>query len=373
MGDRMGRRALRACATALAATAMVACATFGVGQGGGANNLTEAQRFALLKRAQVWAKTDVSAMNLKTGPKGSGAFTAGQVVTCDYVDKKLSGRTPKFACAIGAEDEVKVKYGADNGEVFGEVAATRLLWALGFGADAMYPVRVQCRGCPVGLGGEPGPDGVRVFSVAAVERKMPGRDSKTRDVEGWSWSELDLVDPAKGGASLAERDALKLLAAVLQHGDSKPQQQRLLCLDKGEPGDGAAACEHPFMLISDVGVTFGQANMFNKQDKGSVNLERWAKTPVWKASDACVANISKSFTGTLGNPHIAEEGRAFLSSLLAELSDGQIRDLFEVARVAQRPRAPDRTPSERATVDEWVNAFKQKRAAVANQRCVVTQ
>lgn len=383
-GSRLAARALRACATALAVSAVAACATLGIGQGGGGNHLTEAERFALLKRSQLWSKTDVARMDIQKGPDVPGAFAVGQTVTCDYVKRKLTGRSPKFACAISPDDEVKVKYGADNGEVYGEVAATRLLWALGFGADAMYPVRVVCRGCPADLGGQPGANGSRVFAVAAIERKMPGRDLKMRDSEGWSWSELEFVDPSKGGASVAERDALKLLAAVLQHGDSKPQQQRLVCLDKPvktDPADknGQAKparpelCERPFMLVSDLGVTFGQSNLFNRQEKGSVNLERWAKIPVWKSPDECVANLSKSFTGTLGNPVIAEEGRAFLASLVGQLTDAQLRDLFGVARVVNRTRAPDTENSPRATVDDWVNAFKQKRAAIANQRCAAAQ
>ena len=40
-----------------------------------------------------------------------------------------------------------MKYGRYNGEVYAEVAATRLLWALGFPADRNYPVRVVCAGC----------------------------------------------------------------------------------------------------------------------------------------------------------------------------------------------------------------------------------
>jgi hypothetical protein len=36
---------------------------------------------------------------------------------------------------IDSKDEVKVRYGPDNGEVQGAVLASRLLWALGFGAD----------------------------------------------------------------------------------------------------------------------------------------------------------------------------------------------------------------------------------------------
>jgi hypothetical protein len=45
---------------------------------------------------------------------------------------------PKFACIVGRDDEVKVGSAALISEVCGEVLATRLLWALGFGADRMY-------------------------------------------------------------------------------------------------------------------------------------------------------------------------------------------------------------------------------------------
>ena len=70
-------------------------------------------------------------------------------MTCDYVEEKQTG-TPKFDCAISADDKIRVKYGEQNGEVYSEVAASRLLWALGFGADRVYPVKVVCNGCPGG-------------------------------------------------------------------------------------------------------------------------------------------------------------------------------------------------------------------------------
>src|SRR5438128_712187 len=147
--------------------------------------LTPKARLEAIRRGQVWTRTDVPSMDLRAGPQGPGAFTPNETVRCEYVQKAMSGNSPKFTCAIaktddkgaiaksddkdaiakgdkdaigkgddkGAKgedkrDEVKVKYGRDNGEVYGEVAATRLLWALGFGADRMYPVRVVCRGCP---------------------------------------------------------------------------------------------------------------------------------------------------------------------------------------------------------------------------------
>jgi hypothetical protein len=56
-----------------------------------------------------------------------------------FPDKPLTGMTPKFKCDLGKGDEVKVKCGEKNGEVYAEVAASRLLWALGFQADVMCP------------------------------------------------------------------------------------------------------------------------------------------------------------------------------------------------------------------------------------------
>jgi hypothetical protein len=67
-------------------------------------------------------------MDLKAGPQGPGSFTPGQTVTCNWVERKLSGNSPKFACVIegSANDEIKVKFGVTNGEVYSEVAASRL-------------------------------------------------------------------------------------------------------------------------------------------------------------------------------------------------------------------------------------------------------
>ena len=92
--------------------------------------------------------TNVASLDIRTGPPSPGGFAPDALVSCEYVDKPLKGQSPKFFCSLGDHDEVKVKYGRSNGEVYAEVAATRLLWALGFGADHMYPVRVVCRGCP---------------------------------------------------------------------------------------------------------------------------------------------------------------------------------------------------------------------------------
>src|SRR5262245_63729334 len=109
--------------------------------------LSKKERIEFIRRAQVWSPTDVSTVDIRKGPGGKDAFPPDAVVTCDYsAAKTRGGSSRKFDCAIG-DDVFKVRYGDENGEVEGSVLATRLLWALGFFADRVYPARVICRGC----------------------------------------------------------------------------------------------------------------------------------------------------------------------------------------------------------------------------------
>jgi hypothetical protein len=344
--------------------AVVACAlgVFALVEAEG-RHASEARR-AAIAHAQVWSATNVPAIDLRLGPSEPNGFEQGETVNCDYVNKKLAGNSPKFACRIGEDDEVKVKFGGKNGEVYAEVAATRLLWALGFGADRMYPVRVVCRGCPDSFLGTVRGKGESVFDPAVIERKMPGRSLEGDD--GWAWNELELIEEQAGGAPMAHRDALKLLAVFLQHTDNKPQQQRILCLDEPAP---SSECARPFMMINDLGLTFGRANRANTNLTGSANLAEWSRTPVWKRADSCVGNLPKSFSGTLNDPVISEEGRRFLAGLLVQLSDAQLNDLFEVARFRLRPRSPEDGRSGFPSTQEWVDAFKQKRTEILDHRC----
>jgi hypothetical protein len=325
-------------------------------------------RVSVLARSQVWTPRRIRQLDLKAGPPGPGAYPFGATVTCSHVDASMGGRSPKFLCRTGKNDQIKVKFGAGNGEVFGEVLATRLLWALGFGADRMYPVSVICRGCPPTLGGIEEPANARRFDPAVIERPMVGHAWEPAGTDGWAWNELNVVNPSLGGATLAQRDALKLLAVFLQHTDSKPEQQRMLCRGASRPA-GSRTCRQPFLMISDLGLTFGRANAMNANETGSANLAAWRGARIWKGETGCRGDLPKSLTGSLDDPVISEAGRRFLADLLGQLSDRQLRDLFEVARVELRPRSPGDASSGRPTVGEWVEAFKEKRAEIESRRC----
>src|SRR5689334_21855771 len=121
---------MRLIALALAA----AVATASVGAATKEPHVSSDTRRDAIERAQVWVATDVASMDLRAGPPGRGSFLPDELVTCTYTPHVRKGGTPKFHCQLPDGDVIKVKYGTNNGEVYGEVLATRLLWALGFGA-----------------------------------------------------------------------------------------------------------------------------------------------------------------------------------------------------------------------------------------------
>ena len=270
-------------------------------------------------------------------------------------------------CDVQPDDVVKVKYGEGNGEVHAEIAASRLLWALGFKSDRMYPARVSCEGCPADpfaaskrdwRSGKPSAVGRYVFDPAAVERPLPGSAIEVPGFEGWAWPELDKVNPRAGGAPRAHVDALKLLAVFLQHSDSKPEQQDLMCAPGGVRRDraGNETCALPWLVVKDLGATFGKATALNNS---KMDLDDWSGARIWREGTACVGDLSRSLTGSLEHPQIGEAGRRFLASRLLLLRDQQIRDLFGAAMAERRD----------GTVDDWVRVFKRKRDEIVQARC----
>ncbi len=328
------------------------------------------QREAALARAKVFPPSPGPAARwADPGP----AASPGQPLRCTYLPKPNSGTTPKFDCRLAGGEVVKVKYG-NNPEVPAEVAATRLLRTLGFAADEVSLVaEVECLGCP------PHPyrtrqaaemlflssvldkslnfNQSRRYSHAAVERKFDATSIEAGDAKGWQWSELDLVDEAKGGASRAELDALRLIAVLLGHWDNKPSNQRLVCLDpvrEDDPGEDTEPCRQPLLMLQDLGATFGPTKL---------DHANWTKAPIWESDSGCVATMaSLPYNGATFRPvRISEEGRQLLAARLSRLSENGMHQLF---RAAGFPDAATGAPRA-ADVSPWVRTLQAKMAAIA--------
>lgn len=342
-----------------------------------------------LARAKVWRDPlfPIAEADLRSNPPGPGSFATTDEVVCRFLPDKSTGRTPKFECVFEGGEVLKVKYGG-NPEVHTEVAASRLLEALGAGADRMYLVKtVRCFGCPEDphalvscisspleevrrkcqpLYGKTSPTGEFTvtldlgkyvdFPTAAIERRMEGKEIRTKQKQGWGWDELDKAQESRRGATRAERDALRLLAVLLNNWDNRSDNQRLQCLPGGYVS-GGAKCSQPFAYMHDVGGTFGRVGGASK-DERKLDVEGWSAVPVWKDPQACVVTIDSPplHGATFGEATISEPGRQLLAERLGQLSESQIRDLFEGARFADYQDASAASKD----VSNWVKAFQAK-------------
>jgi hypothetical protein len=313
-----------------------------------------------LRRAVVWRRP-AAPSDFSFSPPSSLPPPGAGMASCRFVPRQATGTTPKFDCALPDGEIVKVKYGR-NAEIHAETAATRLLAAMGFGADHVETVPLlRCYGCPrfpfqtirlmellpeplhVGFGRE---DVYTDFEWVAVERRFAGRSIEAGDLSGWAWHELDQMS----AASRAERDALRLIAVFLAHWDNKMENQRLVCLDEGPPGTNGE-CERPFAFIQDAGASFGPLK---------VDLSRWRATPIWADATRCTVSMKEMpwGGGTFPDSRISEGGRRLLGEQLESLTREQITQLFEGARFPAFERG--RWFGLSAPLDAWVDAFQER-------------
>lgn len=331
-----------------------------------------------LRKGKVWHKTEIPQMDIMAGPQNEISVPPEQEVTCKFVEpkKRSSGFSPKFKCKLNNGATLRVKY--SSRETYSEIAATRLLWALGFYTDEVYPVKLRCMGCPKNNPSQPARDEPRiemVFEDAIIERNFPGQEIGEFSDEGWKWDELNQVDQKFGGSSRAEVDALKLLAVFLQHSDSKPPQQRLACYPNNLGQQFLRqTCKQPVLMVQDLGATFG-ISAPKVESFSSMYVRGWESEPIWKMQtekkDICVGNVVPSLGGDLRDPEISEDGRKFLSDLLNQLTDQQIANLFIVARAEKTDETlQDQGHDREVTIEDWVRVFKKKRQEINDRHCI---
>ena len=367
-------------------------------------------RLDYLGKAVIWQdpgrKTPEDILNGQPGrfPFDFAEATSPEGLPCEFVQpgRQLGGKTQKFICRGPNGQTARVKYYEPphgNREIFGSVASTRLMWALGFDADAVYPVRVNCIDCPKDPWTGRGDRSSRVLT-SVIEARFQGTLilSGHNSEEGWTWAQLDHAIQNLPAGEFRDRqrthfEALTLLGVLIQHGDRKSSQQRLVCRGEinFEAGDvhpasssdgsgwtlpalferrGEMACKEPVVTVQDAGATFGAAGAFTDRITSKMSLKHWASKPVFRDapdSTECVGELSISLhSGAPGEPHqlISEQGRQFLLEQLKRLDDAHLKALFTVAQVEvlgdeNRYEDPD-SGTVHTGVDAWVTVFKKK-------------
>ena len=363
---------------------------------------SQAVRLRMIEVAQTLTPVNRAGRSISQGPAQKDLELSGlPTVNCRFIEPDLQdppgGKTPKFECATriqGRDLKLRIKYQTDrekNPGIWGELLSSRLFWALGFPADAMYPVRVVCENCPdrpfdfirdfVERKGRisPRPRGRLEIEDAVAEIKFDAPKIEITDRQGWTWAEFDRIDRGMFATLKPQRDALALLAAFVQHADNKPEQQRLICVDPGAQKNGTT-CRMTALMINDLGFTFGQGFDGTPREApqavrersrllGTASLQGFRVSPLWLDPRQCITDIRSFETGAKdgsANKRISEAGRAMLAARLAALTDADITDLFRVARIERRGELIGGAPP---TVQQWVDAFKTRRRVIESTRC----
>ena len=379
------------------------------------------QRLRYLAAARIWSDPGevTPEMVLKGRPlkesEGLEAALRGEPLPCTFATagKDLGGNTPKFACLTAAGTTIRVKYsdGSNQGnrEIFSAVGAAKLLWALGFVSDPIYPITLDCSDCPADPMSGSGPRARRSYlaTFQPLASRLVMVDGDDAD-QGWRWGEVDeaIANLPEGPLRTRQRthfDALTLLGVFIQHGDRKPEQQRLECRGTLDPGAGdaqplkgrdgapvfferpdASACSEPVIALQDIGATFGGAGRMSKASTAKMNLKAWTNRPVFKpvkpsssgGVQECHGNLTVSMAageGGRGDPRIGEAGRAFLQERLLLLTDAHVRALMATARVEKLSESQvwqdPKTRTSYTGLDAWVAAFRDKVQQITEQRC----
>jgi hypothetical protein len=234
---------------------------------------------------------DISARNLFLGPGGEAMKPDRNKVT--FIEEKESGGSVKFRVRDGAGREWMVKVG---GEAQAEVAAGRIVWAVGYYTDVSYLVpRVEIAG-------------KGSFENARFEARSKG----IKRLDEWMWDDNPFV-------GTNELQGLKILLALLDNWNLKNENNKTLFVREDEAGNSELR-----YIISDFDVKF---------DKTGVSPSVWHTAPGKPAAAKFIEKIQDNLIGFGYNGKhnerfagITVTQAKWLGGWLARLSEGQLRD-----------------------------------------------
>ena len=242
----------------------------------------------------LWEKVNIAERDLYWGPGGRELFPVMEGMT--FVGRQTGGNNLKFRLREKEGREWIVK-AADESQP--EVAATRLLWAIGYPTEVDYivpKVSIQKWGNYKNVRFEARPDGVK-------------RGDR------WSWDD----NPFKTSVEFA---GLRIMMAMLNNWDLK--DENTVVLQKGDK---------LYYAVSDLGSSFGKLAKHSETRSGrSVNKpEDYAGSTFIKTVDGGMIHFNYTAArADLMRGINVQHGR-WLADLLLQLSDKQITDAFRAA------------------------------------------
>lgn len=285
-------------------------------------------------------------------------------------------------------DRVKVKYlkpahpnhDKRYNEVFTEIAAGRILWALGFPADGMYPVAAaDCVGCTADPFGDNLKDNTASlhatpveFKIATVERQLPWDDIDPENDETWSWA--DAASFYSTGAYTREQkvayDAYRLALGLFNYHNAIDIQNRVACAEWVDEDAEPKVCRKPMIFVQDLGSSFGKAKsfIFGTNPRGS--FSDWQSQTVFSKPDTCELRASLD-----GDKQVLKESQDLMVKRLQSLDRERVKAIFKVARFGimdqkqlQRLRDSGVADVPEAALNEWTDVFMSRIAEIGAAR-----
>lgn len=261
--------------------------------------------------ARLWQDPrPIGARDLRWGP---GSADRAPKPPFRFVERVSSGTQPKLVVSDAAGATWDVKFGE---EVHAEVAASRLVWALGYFADELYFVpEGTIAGAGEGLG--PAKDFVDergTFRAARFERRQEHHAAVDR---GWSFRS----NPFTGSRELS---GLKILMTLLCNWDIDGERNNRVVAVTA-PG----AEPHRRYFVSDLGATFGRMGR-RLSNHSKWRLDHYRQEGFVDKVDE--DEVELDFDGLeSGMEKVPIEHARWFAELAGELTPAQVRQAFEAA------------------------------------------
>lgn len=260
-------------------------------------------------------------------------------------------------------------------EVFTTLAASRIMWVLGFPADHVYPAAAaSCIGCGSDPFGNKLVDNKAslkeapaVFKIVSAERELPWDEINPEDDETWSWTDAAKFysDGEWSHQQKVEFDAYRLALGLIHYHNALPQQNRLDCAEWAQSEEGKPkVCSKPVIYVHDLGSTFGKKrsgfDLFGTNPRGS--FDAWKPQTVFVDPGNCELRAT-----LLGDKQVLKEAQDLMIQRIARLDRDTVKSIFRVSRFnmmdqkqVRRLRASGAQHVDEAALDEWTNVFLKR-------------
>lgn len=290
--------------------------------------VAQSQAPAASGHAVIWSDPgDISSKNLYWG---AGGKRDQPKLPVEFLSEDSHGTNPKFDVRDANDKKWHLKMGV---EARPEVAASRLLWAVGYSANENYFFKLlEVNYLPVHLrrGQQYLLHGNQVQYVRL--QRLPDREKKHGN---WNWRHNRFYGQR-------EFNGLRVMMALLRNWDLKDDNNAIL-----EENSGDQTYE-----VTDVGTSFGSRGKRHSSAYSKSNLKEFRKGRLISKIDGDTVDLNfparpspilvfevRFYVQQLHmhwfGQHIPRADAKWIGSLLAQLSPDQIRDAFRAAGYSQ--------------------------------------